>query len=92
MKSFRFNNINEIVNSLKKFKGKNNDLLTKHVNRVNWVKNNLCSINDIIGFTPNFNCVEENIVTNTVIPSQYVDFLSTYSKSIIQIDELENKL
>ena len=77
-------NINEIVNSLNRFKGENNDLLTKHVNRVNWIKNNLNSISSIVEFTPNLDCVGENIVTNILIPSQYVDFLSTHSKSIIQ--------
>ena len=84
-------NINEIVNSLKRFKGEDNDLLTKHINRVNWIKNNLDSISNIIGFIPNLDCVGEHIVTNILIPSQYVDFLLLKSESIIQIDELENK-
>ena len=85
-------NINEIVNSLKRFKGENNDLLTKHINRVNWIKNNLDTISNIIGFIPNLDCIGEHIVTNVLIPSQYVDFLPLNSKSIMQIDELENRL
>ena len=85
-------NISEIVNSLKRFKGENNDLLEKHINRVNWIKNNLNSISNIIGFTPSVECISENIVTNVLIPSQYVDFLPVHFKSIIQIDDLENEL
>ena len=85
-------NTNEIVNSLKRFKGENNDLLQKHSNRVKWVKNNLNSLKRIVKFVPNLDHINGVIVTNILIPSQYVDYLSIDFDSIITIDDLENKL
>ena len=83
-------NTNEIINSLQKFRGKNNDLLQKHINRVNWIKSNLHFIKEIIGFSPDQNNLKGIIITNILIPSQYSDSLPIDSNSILQIKDLED--
>ena len=83
-------NINEIINSLQRFRGENNDLLQKHINRVNWIRSNFHSIKEIVGFLPNQNTLKGVVITNILIPSQYADSLPVSSNSILQIKDLEN--
>ena len=83
-------NTNEIINSLQRFKGEKNDLLHKHINRVDWIKDNSHSIKEIVGFLPNKNDLKGVIVTNILIPSQYVDLLPIKNNPILQLEDLEN--
>ena len=82
-------NINEVINSLKRFKGENNDLLQKHINRFKWIQQNIDSISQIIGFTSKVDCISAHIVTNILIPSQYIQSIPVDSQFIIQIENLK---
>ncbi len=77
-------NLNEIFNSLERMK----KIRKKHTNRLNWIKNNYQSIYHIVGFTPAIDSIEGCIVTDYLMPSQYINDLDSNALPIIQIDLL----
>ena len=65
----------EIVEVCRRFRGEAMDDLAKHVNRVEWVRENPSSLERIVGFRPDCDRIDDRLVTNTHVPMKYLTSL-----------------
>jgi Holliday junction resolvase len=62
----------EIAEICRRFKGEAKDELDKHMRRVNWVMEHPSSLERIMGFSPDPECIDARLVTNTHVPMMYL--------------------
>lgn len=72
----------EIAETCKKFRGDANDLLRKHIQRVEWVQCHLSALSMHAGFVPQIDKLTDWLVTNTIVPFSYIDDLPMPSNRI----------
>jgi len=79
--------IPEIAEVCNKFKGDAKDELRKHLNRVEFLESNLKNFKRVIGFIPEKSKTFDRLVTNTIVPMQFIKDLPIESSKIGPINE-----
>jgi Holliday junction resolvase len=67
--------ISEIVDRLRQFKGESNDLLAKHMRRLDWMRAHLDIARRTLGIAEGISEVHAILVTNNRMPMQYAEGL-----------------
>ena len=62
----------EVAGICGRFRGEAKDELAKHVRRVDWIREHVGGLEDIVGFVPNAAEVSHRLVTNTHVPMRYI--------------------
>ena len=65
----------EIAEICRRFRGEAKDELDKHLQRVNWLKNNYKGLQPIVGFIPKPEQIDHRLITNTHVPMTYLKSL-----------------
>ncbi|MCK5115749.1 MAG: hypothetical protein KAR44_04060 [Candidatus Aegiribacteria sp.] len=78
--------ISEVANICRRFKGDAADELSKHLNRVEWIKNNPSNLENIVGFSPKKEQIKHYLVTNVLVPMQYISDLPIDNEQIVQLE------
>jgi hypothetical protein len=82
----------EVSTQIDRFKGSGTgDLLLKHINRVNWLRENFESLEEYLKIKLNINKLEHRIVTNRIAPLKYVGIEGINPNLFITFDEILNK-
>lgn len=74
--------VKEIAEICKRFRGDAKDALDRHIQRVAWIRDHLCSLEQITGFVPTHGRVLDRLVTNVRVPIQYLHSLPLTAEKI----------
>ena len=80
--------ISEIVERLRQFRGESNDLLAKHMRRVDWVREHMDAVRTKLRLPDNVGVVHPILVTSTRMPMQYATGLPLPQAHIVSVDDL----
>ena len=76
----------EIAEICRRFRGEAQDELGKHTKIVDWIKNNPAKLQPIVGCSLGNIRIHDRLVTNTIIPIQYLDSLPISAEKIGPLD------
>ncbi len=65
----------EVAEICRRFRGEAKDELDKHVQRINWIRDNPESLHHVVGFVPDPTYIDDRLVTNTHVPMMYLTSL-----------------
>ena len=65
----------EIAEICRRFRGEAKDELYKHIQRINWIKENPEKLQRVTGYEPNPKRIDDRLVTNTHVPMTYLKSL-----------------
>ena len=65
----------EVAEICGRFRGEAQDELARHVRRVDWIREHVAVLEDVVGFVPNATEVSHRLVTNTHVPVRYIEEL-----------------
>lgn len=82
--------IGEIVNLFEKFLGEDEELLRKHLRRVQWLRENLDGLCRATGRAVAELTVEQRLVTNAHVPLKFASRMPITPNTILSADELEH--
>lgn len=92
-KNLRFaRTVGEIVDQLKRFRGEANDELNKHLRRCHWLQDNTNKVASVLGMDPASVKLRPLLVTNTIVPMQFVAGLPLPAQDIMPLKSLANRL
>ena len=80
----------EVAEICRRFRGEAKDELDKHVRRVDWVRANFASLQQIVRFIPDPARIEDRLVTSTHVPLTYLESLPVSADKIGPLDWLPN--
>ena len=80
--------VGEIAKVCKRFRGEARDDLDKHLQRINWIRENPASLEQVAGFQPTVSQLDDRIVTNVPVPLRYLNSLPIEPKKFVPIAEL----
>jgi hypothetical protein len=80
--------ISEIVERLRQFRGESNDLLAKHMRRVQWVRGHLDAVRAKLELPDGVGVVHPILVTNTRMPMQYAQGLPLSPEHVVSEEHL----
>ena len=78
----------DVAEICRRFRGEAKDELDKHVQRVNWIKANPASLQDIVGFVPDADHIDDRLVTNTHVPIMYLESLPVRVEKIGPLEKV----
>ena len=65
----------EIAEICRRFRGEAKDELYKHIQRINWIKENPEKLRQVTGYEPEPKRIDDRLVTNTLVPMTYLKSL-----------------
>ena len=65
----------EVAEICGRFRGEAQDELARHLRRVDWIREHVAVLEDVVGFVPNATEVSHRLVTNTHVPVRYIEQL-----------------
>ena len=65
----------EVAEICGRFRGEAKDELARHVQRVDWIREHVAGLEDVVGFVPNATKMSHRLVTNTHVPVRYIEEL-----------------
>lgn len=80
--------ISEIVERLRQFRGESNDLLARHMRRLEWARSNLDEVRASLGLSHGVGEVQAILVTSTRMPMQYAQGLPIPLRHVVSRDDL----
>lgn len=81
--------IGEIGEQIKKFRGESGDELSKHINRINWLKDNKEALLKITASGEDVS-IEPWLITNTLVPFKFLENLPLEKKYIVSFNEIDS--
>jgi len=81
--------VGEIGEQLSKFKGEALDRLTRHIKRLHWLNTNSDSVRSQLAIPKRDALFEGLLVTNVIVPMQYVEDLPLPPDKIVPLGKLE---
>jgi len=92
-KNLRFaRTVGEMVDQLKRFRGEANDGLNKHLRRCHWLQDNTNKVASVLGTAPASVKLRPLLVTNTIVPMQFVAGLPLPAQDIMPLKSLADRL
>ena len=82
--------ITEIAEICTRFCGDENDELSKHLRRVNWITNNHTCLRQIIGFNANAVLIDHRLITNVQVPMTYIKSIPIEPEKIGPLEDVLN--
>ncbi len=81
--------VGEIAEQLKRFRGEANDELHRHLERLNWLRQNRVALGHVIGIANQVHSLRSLLVTKTIVPMQFRNDLPIPAKEIVPFPQLK---